>query len=101
MQFKRAPILTLEECHDEFAPLKVTDQQEWEQSVEGLSDKIVCTKNRKGSGTCDGDSGSALDFNDTLVGILSWSVRCEEGFPSVFTRIFPQMDWINKQLSEI
>lgn len=50
LQFKQAPIITLEECINEFAPLKEIDKEEWEQSIEGLSDKIVCVKNLKESG---------------------------------------------------
>lgn len=100
LQYKKTKTLTFNECIQEFQPLKKLDKQEWQQCINDLSNRTICTKNSIGSCTCIGDSGGALCYNNTLIGILSWSVRCNEGYPSVFTRIYPYVKWISKIIFE-
>lgn len=100
LQYKETVPITLEECLADFEPLKESDFDEWQQSVEDLNDGIMCTRNANGTGTCYGDSGGPLAFNNTLIGLVSWSVGCSNGYPSIYTRIFPQLEWINKVTNE-
>lgn len=48
--------------------------------------------------SCNGDSGSALIKDETIIGIVSWGLKpC--GLPnsaSVYTRVSSYLDWISK-----
>lgn len=101
LQYKVAPTITLEQCLADFEPLKKSDYVEWEQSVEGLNNGVVCTRNINGTGTCMGDSGGPLVYNNELLALVSWSVGCANGYPCIHTRIFPQLGWIDKTIIEI
>ncbi|KAJ8954188.1 hypothetical protein NQ318_005783 [Aromia moschata] len=46
-------------------------------------------------GTCNGDSGGPLVVDGVQVGLVSFGYKdCEEGMPSVFTRLTEFTDWI-------
>lgn len=96
LQFKEAIVLTLQECLTEFNALKYIDLEEWRQVTGDLNENIICSKNRIGAGTSNGDSGSGLVFNNTLIGIVSWSVNSSDGYPTVHSRIFPYVNWIQR-----
>lgn len=100
LQYQEAPTITLEECLADFEPLKISDYVEWKQSVEDLNDGVICTRNVNGTGTGMGDSGGPLVFNGELLGLVSWGVQCGNGYPSIYTRIYPQIKWINKIIAE-
>lgn len=80
--------------------MKMADIEEWKQAIADIYEGNICTKNLKGSGTCNGDSGGALTYNNTLLGIVSWSVGCENGYPCIHTKIYPHLEWINDHLIE-
>lgn len=104
LQFKQAPTLTLEECMQEFEPLKINDPtlgQLTKFRILNLDNDIICTRNVKGSGTCQCDSGSGLIYNNTLIGITSWSVGCSDGFPTIYTRVNSQLEWIHQGMEFI
>lgn len=101
LQFKELTTLSLDECIADFDPLKKKDEQEWQQVVGDLSDDIICTKNHIGSGSCIGDSGSPLVSNNTLIGLVSWCVSCVDGYPTVFTRVYPQLEWVKEEMDDI
>lgn len=53
-----------------------------------------------GSGVCNGDSGDPLVFNNTLIGIVSWSTTpCAIGQPDGYVRISEYVDWIEQTIS--
>ncbi|XP_045462217.1 brachyurin-like isoform X2 [Harmonia axyridis] len=55
----------------------------------------LCTSGYKNKGTCKGDSGGPLVYDGTLIGISSiGSTRCEECYPSIYTRVGAYLDWI-------
>lgn len=77
--------------------MKTTDIEGWEYAVNTINEANICTKNHKGTGICVGDSGSGLVYNNTLLGIVSWSIGCADGNPCVHARVFPHLEWINEQ----
>lgn len=48
-----------------------------------------------------GDSGGPLVSNDTLIGLVSWSIGCARGYPDVYTKVYAYLDWINQNMNEI
>lgn len=66
-----------------------------------LDSSIICTANEPGTGACVGDSGGPLASNDTLIGIMSWSIGCARNFPDIHTNVYRQLKWINKQIKLI
>jgi len=48
-----------------------------------------------------GDSGSPLVYNNTLIGIFSWAKSCAIGFPDVFTRISCFTDFITQAMLDL
>lgn len=94
--------LKRDECLTEFKSLETTDPDDYKMVVEHLDESTICTKNKIGSGSCVGDSGGPLvGHNNTLIGIVSWSIGCADGFPNVYTNVYRQLDWINEQIAEM
>lgn len=61
-----------------------------------IHDNNVCAYSGKyGHGICNGDSGGPLLYNNTLVGVLTWSYDCAVGMPEVFHRINSFTEWID------
>jgi secreted trypsin-like serine protease len=68
-----------------------------EYGEEFKSDQMICAQgppqNPKAA-TCNGDSGSPLIIEGFLVGVVSYGAPdCNNGL-SVFTRVYPNLDWI-------
>lgn len=60
----------------------------------------VCTTNPINKGICLGDTGNPLvTARRELVGIASWAIPCARGYPDVFTRVFPYLEWIEKTIA--
>ncbi|XP_029672531.1 chymotrypsin-2-like [Formica exsecta] len=74
--------------------------QEYYKNITILNSQI-CTLERKGIGACKGDSGSPLVYNNTLIGIFSWTKPCAIGFPDVFTRISHFTDFITQAMLDL
>lgn len=100
MQYKETSTISLEDCLTDFEQLKKSNYEEWEESIEGINDGIICTRNVNGTGLCLGDSGGPLAYNNTLIGLISWSIGCANGYPGIHTRIFHHLEWINKTITE-
>lgn len=72
--------------------------ENWHIAIEKLTrikDSIICTKNLNGTGNGKGDSGSGLVHDNTLIGIVAWSVDLN-GSPSIYTKVYPQLPWIHQ-----
>ncbi|KAG7297092.1 hypothetical protein JYU34_020034 [Plutella xylostella] len=70
----------------------------WRQVVPELPDSMLCAGllGVGGAGPCDGDSGGPLVYNGVVVGVTSFSRRCDDPFyPHVFTRVASYTAWIN------
>ncbi|XP_037873050.2 LOW QUALITY PROTEIN: chymotrypsin-2 [Bombyx mori] len=60
----------------------------------------ICTFHAAGTGTCNGDSGSALVRidNDEEIGIVSWGFPCAKGAPDMFVRISAYRAWLEENI---
>jgi len=64
----------------------------------------VCTDNPgTDHGVCNGDSGSPLTQNGTVVGIVSWGfLPCgRANAPSVYTKVSNYVDWIKERVPDL
>lgn len=71
-----------------------------------IPESNICTNwlNQLGEGTCGGDSGGPLSFNnggtDVLIGVTSFGAdNCEMGAPSVFARVSSFRDWVERTIA--
>ena len=71
-----------------------------------VTENVVCIDATQG-GICNGDSGGPLNYPQPdgsyiQVGITSFgpSTGCEQGLPSVFTRVSSYNDWILQTIGE-
>lgn len=86
------------ECENQLKPLVEEDFDDWQTAASSLDENVVCTSNTVNNGACMGDSGGPLVANNTLIGIISWSVGCSRGYPDVHTKIYSHLDWINEKI---
>lgn len=56
----------------------------------------ICAFTKRYQGACHGDNGGPLVFNNTLIGIHSWSYPCADGYPDLFTNIWYYRDWLRQ-----
>lgn len=55
----------------------------------------VCTQNKPGQDTCEGDSGSALVYNNYQIGLVSFgSDPCASGKPAIYASVPYYKSWI-------
>ncbi|XP_045501915.1 trypsin-4-like [Colias croceus] len=60
-----------------------------------ITDENVCAVKGEGSGACQGDSGGPLVANNTVIGIVSWSLSyCGLGYPEVYVNVYTYRNWI-------
>lgn len=58
---------------------------------------MLCTTNPINVGLCGEDFGGPLTNQDTpkvLLGIASWIISCSRGWPDVYTRVYPHLEFI-------
>ncbi|KAH8407986.1 hypothetical protein KR222_006978, partial [Zaprionus bogoriensis] len=83
------------------------DLPSFEETPNGILDSQICGQDFILSrDTCQGDSGGPLQLNLPgrrrrhihyhLIGITSYGVFCRSSFPSVYTRVFKYLDWIER-----
>ncbi|XP_044004082.1 chymotrypsin-1-like [Aphidius gifuensis] len=63
-------------------------------SSNDITTNHLCTYTKVGEGVCHGDAGSPLVFNNTLIGISSYSFYCAVEKPDIFIQILSYKNWI-------
>jgi len=59
-----------------------------------VTDRMLCASSTNG-GPCQGDTGDPLVYDNTLIGMMSWSFGCGEGkFPAVYTDVTQFGPWL-------
>ena len=76
-------------------------------SNSSITNNMVCAGDSNGGeDSCQGDSGGPLimtndDGEYELIGIVSWGYGCAEaGYPGVYSRIYPKLDWFFGYIGE-
>lgn len=71
-----------------------------------ITDAIICTSGANSSGTCIGDSGGPMNFQQPdgtwkQIGIISFGSDqgCQKGHPSGYTRISSYSSWIEETIN--
>ncbi|XP_034946165.1 tripartite motif-containing protein 2-like [Chelonus insularis] len=82
----------------QFIILTVINQKQCRNVSIRVTDKNICTLNKKGEGACHGDSGGPLVADGVQIGVVSWGTPCAKGKPDVFTRVYSYIDWINEHI---
>ncbi|KAK0177320.1 hypothetical protein PV328_001388 [Microctonus aethiopoides] len=59
----------------------------------------ICARGYPGYGTCIGDSGGPLIYNNELIGVLSYGTPCAVGKPDVFTSTYHYYHWIYRNMA--
>lgn len=92
-------MIDLDICRNKFVRRMFESDDDYTNVLMSVNKNVICTKNPFGKGACIGDSGAPLvsSANNTLVGIVSWSVGCAEGHPDVYTRVYSYRDWIQTE----
>ena len=72
-----------------------------------ITNNMVCAGDfNGGEDSCQGDSGGPLIMTNSdgeyeLIGIVSWGYGCAEaGYPGVYSRIYPRLDWFFSYIGE-
>lgn len=105
LKYHKTVTLDLVSCYESFLPISERNYTRWLNICGNIFDDTVCTLSERGDGICNGDSGGPLvaKYNnyseDVFVGIVSWGLDCEEGYPNVFTSVFHHLDFIRDQIS--
>nr|UXX33475.1 serine protease-like protein [Holotrichia oblita] len=60
----------------------------------GIKSSHICTTGKGRVGASSGDSGGPLVYGNMQIGIASFVLRWEIGWPTVFTRVTSYLDWI-------
>ena len=83
LQRQYQPIISTESCDAAYNELFELPQE-----------KICSMGSDQGVGTCHGDEGSPVTFDNQLAGIVSWHYGCAKGFPDVHTDVYSFRNWI-------
>ncbi|CAF4882634.1 unnamed protein product [Pieris macdunnoughi] len=63
-----------------------------------ITENHICTLNKDGEGTCQGDSGGSLVCKNKTNGIVSFNIPCAHGQPDAYTRSTKYSKWINGKM---
>ncbi|XP_043505736.1 chymotrypsin-2-like [Polistes fuscatus] len=74
-------ILSQNECQNYFSNINIKSSQ-------------ICTLVQKNVGTCSGDSGSPLAYNNQVIGVVSGGIPCARGMPDIFTNVYSYLNFI-------
>ncbi|CAF4763319.1 unnamed protein product [Pieris macdunnoughi] len=61
-----------------------------------ISSSQMCTLNKRGEGTCQGDSGGSLVCNGTSAGVVSFNWPCANNIPDVYANTYKYNSWIEE-----
>ncbi|XP_078052169.1 chymotrypsin-2-like [Augochlora pura] len=81
----------------QYLSLKVIDTQTC-RATSGFIISEICTLNSANVGTCTGDSGDPLVYNNEIAGVASRGVPCARGVPDIFTSIYDSLDFIKETM---
>lgn len=99
LQVHRTKTMELRECKRFYTELKTSNGSDL---VLRLGVNNICTENRKNEGICIGDLGNALVSEDgKLAAVATWTFGCGRGFPDVYTKAYPYLDWIKNGMQTI
>lgn len=98
LQYQNMNTISNAECRKQFEKLYYENHDQWQNVMGTLHGNAICTANRIGTGACLGDSGGPLVVNGILIGILSSSVGCAQGYPVIYTNVYDYLTWITDQM---
>lgn len=78
--------ISLKECRKQFNDAKYPGRL--------VIQTNICIFQSEAKGQCNGDSGGALAYNGTQVGIVSFGGLCSDGVPGVMTSVPKYLNWI-------
>ncbi|XP_008558326.1 chymotrypsin-2-like [Microplitis demolitor] len=79
--------------------VRILPNDECNKKDADILDTNLCGFNGRGTGFCEGDSGSPLIHNNEIVGIVSFSILCGIGYPDSYTRVYKYLDFINSTMT--
>ncbi|XP_045486411.1 chymotrypsin-2-like [Pieris rapae] len=85
LQYLYVNTLTGEQCNKYFKGSSVS-----------INSSQMCTLNKRGEGSCQGDSGGSLVCNGTSAGIVSMNWPCANNFPDAYTNTYMCNSWIKE-----
>ncbi|XP_045487738.1 chymotrypsin-1-like [Pieris rapae] len=83
LQYLYVKTLNSEDCNKELKERNVS-----------VSSSQMCTLNKDGEGTCQGDSGGSLVCNGTATGVVSYNWPCARNIPDVYANTYKYISWI-------
>lgn len=105
VQLHYTTTISLKECTKRLYRLSIESPSAYEKAKHCIHENIVCTKNKIGQGSCNGDSGGPLaveiDGIHQIIGISSWSIGCAQGYPDVYSNVFMHSEWIRSQIEPL
>ncbi|KAL6442557.1 hypothetical protein ACFW04_002611 [Cataglyphis niger] len=83
------------------AKIMLSDECQKHHRLMHINDSEFCTLISRGTGACNGDSGSGVvrDSDRTLVGVVSRGIPCARGFPDTLTKVKSFLSWIHNKMS--
>ncbi|XP_047522589.1 chymotrypsin-1-like [Pieris napi] len=67
-----------------------------ERSPTVIGSNQMCTLNKRGEGSCQGDSGGSLVCNGVSAGVVSFNWPCAHNIPDVYANTFKYNSWIEE-----
>lgn len=101
LQHQNTKILSRFECITGFEKFFFESPHDWLRIMNILKSKAFCAFIDVGKGACNGDSGGPLITNDRLIGIVSVTVGCANGYPDLYTNVYEHRHWIRCEMKKM